>query len=68
MTAARRRTLRTPGEALRCPGMCRRAIVLARYIQSEPEVQLLIDQLRLTVLARPPPKITAHGSGLTHPA
>jgi hypothetical protein len=42
--------------------------VLARYIQPEPEVQLLIDQLRLTLPARPPPKFTAHGSGQTHPA
>ena len=28
-----------------------------RYIQPEPEVQLLIDQLRLTLPPRPPPKI-----------
>ena len=38
-------------------GTCRCAIVLARYIQPEPEVQLVIDQLRLTLPARPPPKI-----------
>ena len=38
-------------------GTCRRAIVLARYIQPEPEVQLVIDQLSLTLPARPPPKI-----------
>jgi hypothetical protein len=31
--------------------------VLARYIQPEPDVQRLIDQLRLTLPARPPPKI-----------
>jgi len=36
-----------------------REIVLTRYTQPEPELQLLIDQLRLTLPAQPPPKITA---------
>src|ERR1700723_3154313 len=36
-----------------------REIVLTRYTQPEPELQLLINQLRLTLPAQPPPKITA---------
>jgi hypothetical protein len=36
-----------------------REIVLTRYTQPEPELQLLIDRLRLTLPAQPPPKITA---------
>jgi hypothetical protein len=35
-----------------------REIVLTRYTQPEPELQLLIDRLRLTLPAQPPPKIT----------
>jgi hypothetical protein len=36
-----------------------REIVLTRYTQPEPELQLLIGQLKLTLPAQPPPKITA---------
>jgi hypothetical protein len=36
-----------------------REIVLTRYTQPEPKLQLLIDRLRLTQPAQPPPKITA---------
>jgi hypothetical protein len=36
-----------------------REIVLTRYTQPEPELQLLINQLKLTLPAQPPPKITA---------
>ena len=36
-----------------------REIVLTRYNQPEPELQLLIDRLKLTLPAQPPPKITA---------
>jgi hypothetical protein len=36
-----------------------REIVLTRYTQPEPELQLLIDRLKLTLPAQPPPKITA---------
>jgi hypothetical protein len=36
-----------------------REIVLTRYTQPEPELQLLIDRLRLTLPTQPPPKITA---------
>jgi hypothetical protein len=40
-----------------------REIVLTRYTQPEPELQLLIDTLRLTLPAQPPPKITAGALG-----
>ena len=36
-----------------------REIVLTRYTQPEPELQLLINQLKLALPAQPPPKITA---------
>src|SRR6202030_856543 len=36
-----------------------REIVLTRYPQPEPELQLLINQLKLTPPSQPPPKITA---------
>ena len=36
-----------------------REIVLTRYTQPEPELQLLINQLKLTLPSQPPPKITA---------
>jgi Transposase DDE domain len=42
-----------------------REIVLTRYTQPEPELQLLIDRLRLTLPAQPPPKITASALGKT---
>jgi hypothetical protein len=35
-----------------------REIVLTRYTQPEPELQLLIGQLKLALPAQPPPKIT----------
>jgi hypothetical protein len=40
-----------------------REIVLTRYTQPEPELQLLIDRLTLTLPAQPPPKITAAALG-----
>src|SRR5277367_5718288 len=36
-----------------------REIVLTRYTQPEPELQLLINQLKLSLPSQPPPKITA---------
>ncbi len=36
-----------------------REIVLPRYTQPEPELQLLISRLKLRLPAQPPPKITA---------
>ena len=35
-----------------------REIMLTRYTQPEPELKLLIGQLKLTLPAQPPPKIT----------
>ena len=43
-----------------------REIVLTRYTQPEPELQLLINQLKLTLPSQPPPKITA--AALAQPA
>jgi Transposase DDE domain len=40
-----------------------REIVLTRYTQPEPELQLLLDRLKLTLPAQPPPKITAAALG-----
>ncbi len=40
-----------------------REIVSTRYTQPEPELQLLIDRLRLTLPTQPPPKITAAALG-----
>ena len=40
-----------------------REIVLTRYTQPEPELQLLIDRLKLTLPAQPQPKITAAALG-----
>ena len=36
-----------------------RELSLTRYTQPEPELKLLLDKLRLTLPAQPPPKITA---------
>ena len=36
-----------------------REVILTRYTQPEPELQLLINQLRLHLPPQPPPKITA---------
>ena len=36
-----------------------REIVLTRYTQPEPELQLLINRLKLQLPTQPPPRITA---------
>ena len=36
-----------------------RELVLTRYTQPEPELQLLINQLKLQLPPQPPPRITA---------
>lgn len=41
-----------------------RELVLTRYTEPEPELKLLLDNLRLEPPAQPPPKITAE---TTHP-
>jgi hypothetical protein len=44
-----------------------REIVLTRYTQPEPELQLLINQLKLRLPTQPPPKITAAALARTTP-
>jgi transposase len=39
-----------------------RELVLTRYTQPEPELQMLLDALMLQLPAQPPPKITAKGT------
>ena len=36
-----------------------RTVILPRHTQPEKELQVLLDQLKLTLPAQPPPKITA---------
>ena len=45
--------------AVHLPTTDGREIVVTRYTQPEPELQLLINQLKLTLPSQPPPKITA---------
>lgn len=41
------------------PTTCGRELSLTRYTQPEPELQLLLERLKLTLPGQPPPKITA---------
>jgi transposase len=43
---------------VRIPTTCGRELTLTRYTQPEPELQLLLERLRLSLPAQPPPKIT----------
>jgi hypothetical protein len=38
-----------------------RKVIMSRYTQPEPELQVLLDQLRLSLPAQPPPRVTASG-------
>ena len=38
-----------------------RKVIMSRYTQPEPELQILLKQLRLSLPAQPPPRITAKG-------
>jgi transposase len=38
-----------------------RTLILSRYTEPEPDQQLLLEQLKLTLPAQPPPRITAAG-------
>jgi hypothetical protein len=38
-----------------------RTVILSRHTEPEPELHLLLDQLRLTLPDQPPPRITAKG-------
>jgi transposase len=44
---------------VRIPTTCGRELTLTRYTQPEPELQLLLDRLKLSLPEQPPPKITA---------
>jgi transposase len=44
---------------VRIPTTDRRELMLTRYTQPEPELQLLLERLKLTLPAQPPPRITA---------
>jgi hypothetical protein len=41
------------------PTTDRRTVILTRHTQPEKELQLLLEQLKLTLPEQPPPKITA---------
>ena len=43
---------------VRIPTTDRRELCLTRYTQPEPDLKLLLDRLKLTLPAQPPPKIT----------
>jgi hypothetical protein len=47
------------------PTTCGRELSLTRYTQPEPELQLLLDRLKLTLPAQPSPKITAAQAATT---
>lgn len=44
---------------VRIPTTCGRELTLTRYTQPEPELQLLLERLKLALPPQPPPKITA---------
>ena len=44
---------------VRIPTTCGRELALTRYTQPEPNLQLLLERLKLTLPAQPPPRITA---------
>ena len=39
-----------------------RKVILSRYTQPDPELQILLEQLRLHLPEQPPPRITASGT------
>ena len=38
-----------------------RRVIMSRYTQPEPELQVLLDQLRLPLPPQPPPRVMADG-------
>ncbi len=38
-----------------------RKVIMSRYTQPEPELQVLLEQLRLSLPSQPPPRVTANG-------
>jgi hypothetical protein len=53
---------------VRIPTSDGRELALTRYTQPEPDLKLLLDRLRLTLPAQPPPKITAAQAASATPA
>jgi len=51
---------------VRIPTTDARELLLTRYTQPEPELELLLERLRLTLPAQPPPKISAAQSASAH--
>jgi transposase len=45
-----------------------RTIIMPRYTQPEPELIVLLKQLKLTLPAQPPPRVTAKGEIVKQPA
>ena len=42
-----------------------RKIIMSRYTQPKPELQILLQQLRLSLPKQPPPRVTAQGEVIT---
>jgi hypothetical protein len=38
-----------------------RKVIMSRYTQPEPEIQVLLKKLRLSLPEQPPPRVTANG-------
>jgi hypothetical protein len=38
-----------------------RTVIMSRYTQPEPELKILLQQLRLSLPNHPPPRVTANG-------
>ena len=43
-----------------------RKVIMSRYTQPEPELQMLLKQLRLSLPNQPPPRVTAKGEVITN--
>jgi hypothetical protein len=48
---------------VRIPTSDGREVLLTRYTQQEPKLQLLLSKLKLELPAQPPPKITSQYHG-----
>jgi hypothetical protein len=48
---------------VRIPTSDGREVLLTRYTQSEPELQLLLSKLKLELPAQPPPRICSQDHG-----
>jgi len=38
-----------------------RKVIMSRYTQPEPELQVVLEQLRLSLPEQPPPRVTTNG-------